>query len=62
MRARTQVLADPAEVQRTLEQFVSESPAAARYLLGWDADHDRIADADFSLIIQTVVMIRFIKR
>jgi len=55
---RASVLQEPAEIQRTLEQFVTESPAQARYLLGWEPDRDRIDQADFSTVIQRVLIVR----
>jgi deazaflavin-dependent oxidoreductase (nitroreductase family) len=59
---RAQVLQDPAEIQRTLEQFVRESPVEAQTLFGWDAARDRIEDADFSAIIEKVLIVRFIEK
>jgi deazaflavin-dependent oxidoreductase (nitroreductase family) len=56
------VLEDPAEIQRTLEQFVTESPQQAHNLFGWDAEKDYLEIADFSPIIQKVLVIRFIPK
>jgi deazaflavin-dependent oxidoreductase (nitroreductase family) len=56
------VLADPAEIQRTLGQFVKESPEQARGLFGWEAEKDQIDNADFSPIIQKVLIVRFIEK
>jgi deazaflavin-dependent oxidoreductase (nitroreductase family) len=58
MAVRARALEDPAEMQRTLAQFVTESPKEAGYLFGWDAGHDHIEDADFSPILDNVVIIR----
>jgi deazaflavin-dependent oxidoreductase (nitroreductase family) len=57
---RVQAMEDPAEIQRTLAQFVAESPEEAAYLFGWDAGRDRIEDADFSPIIENVLIIRWV--
>lgn len=54
-----QELTEPEEIKRTLAQFVTESPAEARYLFGWDPERDRMENADFSLVIDRVVIIRF---
>jgi deazaflavin-dependent oxidoreductase (nitroreductase family) len=56
---RATVLENSAEIQRTLEQFVTESPKQARYLFGWDPAQDRIENADFSAIINEVLIVRF---
>jgi len=61
LSVRPQVLEDPAEIQRTLEQFIRESPAAARYLFGWQPGVDSLACADFSPIINNVLIVRFIE-
>jgi deazaflavin-dependent oxidoreductase (nitroreductase family) len=56
---RASVLENPAEIQHTLEQFVTESPEQARNLFGWDPAQDRIETADFSAIIGKVLVVRF---
>jgi len=59
MPVRASILTDPAEIQRTLEKFVTESPKQAGYLFGWDPAKDIIDNADFSPIIQKVLVVRF---
>jgi deazaflavin-dependent oxidoreductase (nitroreductase family) len=59
LAVRARVLGDPAEIQRTLEQFVTESPQQAHSLFGWDPAQDRIETADFSAIIDKVLVVRF---
>lgn len=59
---RAEVLEEPAEIQRTLGQFVAESPDAARYLFGWEPGRDQLETADFSTIIQRVLIVRFIEK
>jgi len=56
---RAQVLEDPAEKQRTLEQLIAESPQAANNLFGWQPGRDSLEHADFSPLIQQVVIVRF---
>lgn len=60
-QVRAQV-ADAGEIQQVLVQLVQESPASAHTLFGWDPDHDRIDCADFSPIIERVLVIRFLEK
>jgi deazaflavin-dependent oxidoreductase (nitroreductase family) len=53
------VLEDQAEIERTLAQFITESPAQARYLFGWEPGRDRMDHADFTAVIKRVLIIRF---
>ena len=57
-----QVIAAPGEIQQVLAQFIMESPAGARYVLGWDTEHDRMVSADFSPMIDRVLMIQFVDK
>jgi deazaflavin-dependent oxidoreductase (nitroreductase family) len=57
-----QVLDDPAEIQHTLEKFITESPKQAHNLFGWDPAQDRIETADFSTIINKVLVVRFTEK
>lgn len=59
-KARAEILSDPAEIQRTIEQFIRESPQMAKYVFGWDPQSDRIESSDFSAVIQHVLVIRFL--
>lgn len=54
-----QALEDPAEIRRTLEQFIHESPPQAKYVLGWEAGVDDIDRADFSPFLDRVLIVRF---
>lgn len=56
---QAQPLDDPAEIVRTIEQFITESPSQARYLFGWQPGCDQLANADFSTIINQVLIVRF---
>jgi deazaflavin-dependent oxidoreductase (nitroreductase family) len=58
-RAAAKALEDPAEILRTIQQFLVESPAQAQYLFGWDPARDRMECADFSEVIQRVLIVRF---
>lgn len=62
MRVRPQPLYDPIEIQALLEQFVRESPRQAQVLLGWEPGRDSLAGADFSPIIQDVLIVRFVEK
>jgi len=55
---RARALQEPAEIQRTLEQFVTESPAQARSLFGWEPGRDCLEQADFSTVIARVLIVR----
>ena len=57
-----QVLEEPGEIERTVAQFVAESPAQAHDLFGWEPDRDRIEAADFSAVINRVLIVRFIDK
>ena len=59
---QAQVVEDPAELRRTIECLIIESPENARRLFGWDPKTDRLDQADFSPIIETVLMVKFINR
>jgi len=60
--ARAEFLSDPAELQKTLEKLVVQNPNGAGYLMGWDAGIDRPETADFSLMIERVVVVRFYQK
>ena len=57
-----QVVSEPREIQQVLVQLVQESPAGARTLFGWDPDQDWIDSADFTPILEQVLIIRFIEK
>ncbi|HSB01907.1 MAG TPA: nitroreductase/quinone reductase family protein [Anaerolineales bacterium] len=56
------IIEDPAEVRRTLECLIIESPDSAQRLFGWDPKSDRLDRADFSLIIEKVLIVKFMNR
>jgi deazaflavin-dependent oxidoreductase (nitroreductase family) len=55
-------LKDPDEIMRTIAKFVTESPAQAHYLFGWDPDLDRLDQADFSNLINRILIVRFFEK
>ncbi len=59
---QTQTLEEPAEICRTIEQFLTESPAQAHYLFGWEPGRDRMERADFSEVIGRVLIVRFFEK
>jgi deazaflavin-dependent oxidoreductase (nitroreductase family) len=59
---QAQVLEDPAEILRTLEQFITESASQAGYIFGWDPAQDRLDNADFSILVNQVLVVRFIEK
>jgi deazaflavin-dependent oxidoreductase (nitroreductase family) len=54
-----QVVSDPQELQRILEHFVQQDPQGARMLMGWDPALDQAETADFSTMIERVLVVRF---
>jgi deazaflavin-dependent oxidoreductase (nitroreductase family) len=50
------------EIMRTLAKFVTESPAQAHYLFGWDPDLDQLDQADFSNLINRILIVQFFEK
>jgi deazaflavin-dependent oxidoreductase (nitroreductase family) len=63
-RSPVQVLTleKPAEIQNLLDQFIAESPGEAHDLFGWDTGVDQADRADFSTIINRVLIVRFTEK
>lgn len=59
---QAQVIEDPAEVRRTIECLILESPDSAQRLFGWDPKSDRLDQADFSPIVEKVLIVKFVNR
>jgi hypothetical protein len=59
---RADILEDPAEIRRTIETLIAESPADAQRLFGWDPQSDRLDAADFSPMIEHVLFVKFTER
>jgi deazaflavin-dependent oxidoreductase (nitroreductase family) len=60
--ARAEVLMNPVEIRSVIERLVTESPASAQRLFGWDPQKDQLSAADFSPIVEKVLFVRFVKR
>jgi deazaflavin-dependent oxidoreductase (nitroreductase family) len=58
-RARPEVVEDPLEVKRAVEQLIVQDPRGARMLMGWDPKRDRVETANLSLMIEKVLVVRF---
>jgi deazaflavin-dependent oxidoreductase (nitroreductase family) len=59
---RANILQDPIEIKRTIETLITESPADAQRLFGWDPQNDHLEVADFSPMIEHVIFVRFTER
>jgi deazaflavin-dependent oxidoreductase (nitroreductase family) len=59
---RAEVVEDPAEMKRTLECLILESPESAQRLFGWDSASDRLDQADFAPMLEKVLMVKFVNR
>jgi len=57
--ALAEVVEDPQELKQIIEQLVLQDPTGARILMGWDPDLDHLDRADFSLMIEKVLVVRF---
>jgi hypothetical protein len=58
-QARADVVDNPGEKRQVLEHFVLQDPKGAEILFGWDPERDDLAKADFSLVIEKVLIVRF---
>ena len=54
-----QVVQDPQELKRIIQQLIRDDPDGARTLMGWDPNRDDVESADFSLMIEKVLTVRF---
>ena len=57
--ALAEIVQDPQKLKRTIERLVLQDPRGAGYLMGWDSKLDRLEAADFSLMIEKVLVVRF---
>ena len=53
------VVDDAQEIRRIIEHFVVQDPGGAHTLMGWDHQVDHLDAADFSLMIEKVLVVRF---
>lgn len=58
-KARFEVVEDPVELERTNKRLVTQDPRGAHMLMGWDPKADRLEAADFSLMVEKVLVVRF---
>ncbi len=59
---RAETLKDRREVQRAVEKLVVQDPQGARLLMGWDPASDRPENADFSMMVEKVLVVQFIPK
>jgi deazaflavin-dependent oxidoreductase (nitroreductase family) len=60
--AEAHFVQDPSEVRQVVERLITESPAEAMRLLGWDPDADCLETADFWPILKNIIFVRFVRR
>jgi deazaflavin-dependent oxidoreductase (nitroreductase family) len=58
--ATPEVIEDPAELHRTIERFIICCPKGAQQLIGWDPQHDSLETADFSMMMDKVLVVKFL--
>jgi len=56
---RPEVVQDPQELKRIIHQLIRDDPEGAHTLMGWDPSRDDVESADFSLMIEKVLTLRF---
>jgi deazaflavin-dependent oxidoreductase (nitroreductase family) len=54
-----EVVEDVEELHKTFERFIICCPAGAQHLIGWDSQRDSLGTADFSMMIEKVLVVRF---
>ena len=59
---RPEVVQDPQELKCIIQQLIRDDPDGARTLMGWDPSQDDMETADFSLMIEKVLTVRFHRR
>ena len=47
------------ELQKTFERFIICCPKGAQHLIGWDPQRDSLEKADFSMMIEKVLVVKF---
>jgi hypothetical protein len=58
-KARYEIVEDFAERERIYQRFVVQQPKGAHLLMGWDPQVDRPESADFSMMVEKVLVVRF---
>lgn len=57
--AIVEVVEDPGEKKRVIEGLIRQDPEGARTLMGWDPKRDDLEHADFSPMIEQVLVVGF---
>jgi deazaflavin-dependent oxidoreductase (nitroreductase family) len=57
--ATPEVVEDPAELRKTIERFIICCPKGAQQLIGWDPEQDSLETADFSMMMENVLVVKF---
>jgi len=57
--AAAEFVEDPAELHRAIERFIICCPKGAQHLIGWNAQQDSLETADFSMMMEKVLIVRF---
>jgi hypothetical protein len=50
------------ELRHTIERFIICCPKEAQQLIGWDTQRDNLETADFSMMMEKVLVMRFLER
>jgi len=58
-RVHPEVVEEFQEIKRILTWLIDHKPDDAKVLMGWDPQRDQLETADFSLMIQKVLTVRF---
>jgi deazaflavin-dependent oxidoreductase (nitroreductase family) len=58
-RAIPELVEGAEELQKTFERFVICCPKGAQQLIGWDPQRDSLQTADFSMMMEKVMVVRF---
>lgn len=58
-RARAEVVEDPQELEQANQKLALQDPVGAHALMGWDPKVDSLDRADFSMMVERVLVVRF---
>jgi deazaflavin-dependent oxidoreductase (nitroreductase family) len=56
------IIGEEREILKIIKHLISQDPKGANTLLGWDPAHDHLENADFSMILERVLVIQFSPR
>ncbi len=57
-----EIVEEAEELSQTIERFIICCPKNAQQLIGWDPQRDKLETADFTLMIERVLVVRFRER